>query len=283
MVTGDGLGRHSGGADGAADRAGGQPGHDEMIHLPGDEARLFQGVGHGRLGQRAVHLLAEPFLPHLRGGRAGRPPPVAELGGGAALPDDLGQHRQCCRGHPPPGDTQARVAPRPPVQARAAVCWAEDERGRAVAAVPLVRAARQAGADIGEHRHGRHRRRGGGDQRAHARADGAGHVDRQRVGRQPQGGVHRGGVGLVRVGGDGGGEEQLPHAPAARLPAGPRDPGRNGARAAQPAATAMEVVSSSKAATERVPKPPPLPSTPLSGCAPTGSTGRKRRSRLALP
>ena len=207
VVAGDRLGRHSGGADGAAHRAGGQPGHDEMIYLTGEQARLFQGVGHGRLGQRAVHLLAEPFLPHPRGGRAGRPPPVKELGGGAALPDDLGQHRQ----------------------ARAAVRASEDEGGRAVTAVPLVCAARQAGADIGEHRHSRHRRLGGGDQRAHARADGTGHVDRQRVGRQPQGGVQRRGVGLVRVGGDGGGEEQLPHAGAARLPAGPRHPSQGGA------------------------------------------------------
>ena len=177
-----------------------------MVHLPGDEPGLLQGVRHRRLGQRAVHLLAEPFLPHPRGGRAGRPPPVQELGGGAALPDDLGQHREAV----------ARVR-------------AEDEGGRAVAAVPLVRAARQPGADVGEHRHGWHRRLGGGDQRAHARADGAGHVDRQRVGGQPQGGVHRRGVGLVRVGGDGGGEEQLPHGHAARLPAGARQAGQGGA------------------------------------------------------
>ena len=94
VAVGDGLGRHSRGADGAVHRAARQPGHDEMIHLPGGEPGLFQGVGHRRLGQRAVYLLAEPLLPHPRGDGDRRPPPVEELGGDKALPDDLGQHRQ---------------------------------------------------------------------------------------------------------------------------------------------------------------------------------------------
>ncbi len=184
-----------------------QPGHDQVVHLPGGQPRLLQRVRHGRLGQRPVDLLAEPLLPHPRGGRAGRPPPV----------------RNSAVAQPCPMTSASTGRP------VAAVRAAEDEGGRAVAAVPLVRAARQPGPDVGEHRHGGHRRLGGGDQRAHAGADGAGHVDRQRVGRQPQGGVHRRGVGLVRVGGDGGGEEQLPHAPAARLPARTRHPGQGGA------------------------------------------------------
>ncbi len=67
-----------------------QPRDDQVTDLAGGESRLLQRVGYRRLGERPVHLLAEPFFPHSGGSRAWRPPPVQELGGRRALADDLG-------------------------------------------------------------------------------------------------------------------------------------------------------------------------------------------------
>ncbi len=113
------LGAHH--ADGSRVRAG----HDHLADGVGLDARIGEGQLERLLPERHVLHLAEALLPLLRPDVPRGAPPVEELLGDRRAAEVLGQHR-------------------------CAVGAVADQQGRGrVAALPLVDARRQAGADVG--------------------------------------------------------------------------------------------------------------------------------------
>ena len=162
-----------------------QPGDDQVVDGLGGEAGLLEGVGEDLLGQGDVGGLAEPLLPLVRARLARHPPAVEELLAGRGAGHELGRRPV---GH-------------------------EAEGHGPVPRVSLVGPPGEAGAQL------RDDGQGGvlpasqlrGHEGGHARAGRAHQVVGAGAAVQPQGGVDRGGVGLVLVGGLGGGEVELLH------------------------------------------------------------------------
>ena len=173
----------------ALDRAPVGAGDDEVVDLGRRDAGLLQRVGQGRLGQRQIHVLAEPLLPLTRGPVAGHPPALQEL-------RRRGRPRERCREH-----------------GRAGLVGPAEEGRRGIAAVSLIAPAGQPGAHVGQDRQRRAARIERGAKRAHPRADRAQHVEGRCAGLEVERRVDRGGIGLVEVGGirrrevDGGGSD----------------------------------------------------------------------------
>ena len=109
---------------GSANGAGMHPGDDHAIDLFRRQFRHLQRVVPRLVDERRIHDLAEPLLPLPRASGAGRAPPLEELLGRAGPTEVLGDDR-------PVG-----VA-------------ADEDRGRAVAALCLVRTRGQARTPIG--------------------------------------------------------------------------------------------------------------------------------------
>ena len=97
-----------------------------MVDVALGQAGVLECGGEGLAGQRDVHLLAEALLPDVGVGLAGHAPAVEELVARRSPPDELG-HRSV---------------------------GGADEGGGAVAAVPLLGRARQAGAQVRHHGQG---------------------------------------------------------------------------------------------------------------------------------
>ena len=179
---------HAGRRGQALDRPSVRAGDDQPRDGGRGDPGALERLGQRRLTERYVGVLAEALLPHARGGFAGQPPAVEKLRGRRGAAQRLGQH------------------------ARVGRVVGEEERRRAVAAIALVAAARQPGADVAEH--GQRgaprvaRRAHGADRRAH----GADDVHGEGRGRQIERGVNGGRVGLVEIGRVGGREvERLGH------------------------------------------------------------------------
>ncbi len=157
--------------------------HNGVVDVVLGHAGGLEGVGEGLAGQGDVHLLAEALLPDVRVHLTGNPPAVEELVAGRTPPDELG-HR--------------------------AVDPAE-ERHPAVARVPLLGPAGQAGAEVRHHGQGPARRRGREchEHRADGGPGGAAEVVGTAVAPEAEGGVHDGRAGLVEVAGGRRGEQDV--------------------------------------------------------------------------
>ena len=149
-------------------------GDDQVVDPVGLDAGFGQGRAEGLGTERDVAGLAELLLPLLGAHVAGRAPAVEELVGGGAGTDQLGDHR-------PVGVV------------------AHQQGGGGVATGGLVGTAGQAGADVGGDHQGGRATGEGGAQGGYARTDGAAEVRSDHVAREAQGGVDRGGVGLVDI------------------------------------------------------------------------------------
>ena len=207
-----------------ADGAGVQAGDDHVVEVADGQAGRLQRVADGLLGERDVGELAEALLPLLGVRRARLAPAV----------DELGRH----------GRRRRSVGDR--------VALAERPHDGGVAAVGLVGAAGQPGADVAEHGEPVHR---------------LGHLDRGDAAARRADACRtppRCGRGRARRGSPWRWSCRRRPAPwwrRRRRSGGTPSPAI--ASAMRPASTPSDVVSSSKLATLRVPLPPPLPSAPV--------------------
>ena len=153
-----------------------QPAHNGVIDIALGQPRIFQRGRKGLAGQRHVELLAEALLPDVRVRLARDAPAVQELVARRPPADQLG-HRAIRRAQ---------------------------QRGGAVPAVALLGRARQAGAQVRDHRQrgataaGR-RRTQRLEQRSHGRPRRAGEVIGTAPTSEPQCGVHRRRARLVQI------------------------------------------------------------------------------------
>ena len=158
------------------------------------DPRSSSASSHAACAEGDVAGLAEPLLPHLRAGVAGRAPAVEELLGGRAAAEELGEH-----------GAVALVADRRGPRRRRR---RRTRRRRRPGPCGGRRSTTRCGAPAAQ----------GGVERADRRAHRAVGVERADVAAEPQRGVDGGGVGLVDVGGRDGGEPQRVRGQAAERP-----------------------------------------------------------------
>ena len=151
-------------------------GDDELVDVVGGERGGGEGPLPGLAHERPVGDLAEALLPRAGAFAPGDAPALEELLGRDAGTEVLGDHR-----------TVGVVA--------------EEDRSSAVAAGGFVGGRGETTTLIGGDHERRHAGREGRAQRTRTGAQRTTEVERTDVGRQPQGGVHGGGVGLLEIGG----------------------------------------------------------------------------------
>ena len=160
-------------------RSGVHAGDRDPAEVAGADARRLQRRLEGLRPERHVAGLPESLLPHPRPALARGAPAVEELVARRRAPEVLGE------------DRSARLV------------LAHHDRGRRVTAGRLVGRGRQAVAEIRARQKGRPAPLERSDERAHPRAKRAAEVERPHASVEAEGGVDRGGIGLVEVGGRG--------------------------------------------------------------------------------